>query len=153
LNPELGTEVFWFGMTTNGMTISGLAEAASVNVETIRYYERRGLIKQPRKPGQGWRRYDQQALRTVQFVKRAQALGFSLDDVEMLLRLRTTDSPRTCARVAAKAREKIAEVDTKLRDLTAIREVLVGVADACPAEGPGSACPILDTLDGQGTSS
>ena len=140
-------------MTSATMTISGLAEAANVNVETIRYYERRGLIKQPRKPGQGWRRYDDQALRTVQFVKRAQALGFSLDDIEMLLRLRTTESPRTCARVAAKARDKIAEVDAKMRDLAAIREVLVAVADACPAEGPGSECPILDALDGKGASS
>lgn len=135
------------------MTISGLADAANVNVETVRYYERRGLIKQPRKPGQGWRRYDEQALRRVQFVKRAQALGFSLDDIEILLRLRTTESPRTCASVAAKARDKIAEVDAKLRDLTAIREVLVTVAAACPAEGPGSTCPILDALDGKGASS
>ena len=135
------------------MTISGLAVAANVNVETIRYYERRGLIKQPRKPGQGWRRYDEQVLRTVLFVKRAQALGFSLDDIEVLLRLRTTQSSRTCARVAAKARDKIAEVDAKLRDLTAIREVLVAVADACPAEGPGSDCPILDALEGKGPSS
>lgn len=134
-------------MASEGMTISELAGAANVNVETIRYYERRHLIKQPRKSGSGWRRYGVQALRTIRFVKRAQELGFSLDDIEMLLRLRTTDSPRTCARVRTKARGKIAEVDAKLRDLTAIREVLVSLADACPGEGPGSACPILDALD------
>lgn len=140
-------------MPTDGMTISGLAEAANVNVDTIRYYERRGLIKQPRKPGQGWRRYDEQALRTIRFVKRAQALGFSLDDIEMLLRLRTMESPRACTRVSAKARTKIEEVDAKMRDLAAIREVLTRVADACPGEGPGSACPILDALDDNGASS
>jgi len=134
-------------MALEGMTISGLAEAAKVNTETIRYYERRGLIRQPRKPTQGWRRYDSQVLRRLRFVKRAQVLGFSLDDIEMLLRLRTTESPRTCARVSAKARAKIEEVDAKICDLAAIREVLVSVADACPGEGPGRACPILDAMD------
>lgn len=134
-------------MMSQLMTISNLAQAANVNIETVRYYERRGLIKQPRKPAQGWRKYDVQTLRTVRFVKRAQELGFSLDDVEMLLHLRTTQSPRTCGHVRAKARTKLEEVDAKMRDLAAIRLVLAEMADACPGEGPGSSCPILDALD------
>jgi len=129
------------------MTISGLAEAANVNVETVRYYERRGLIRQPKKPVQGWRRYDEQVLRTLRFVKRAQDLGFSLDDIETLMKLRATDSPWACTRVRAKAREKLEEVEAKIRDLVAIRDVLSSVAEACPGEGPGSICPILDVMD------
>ena len=137
-------------MARDDMTIGALAKAASVNIETIRYYERRGLVAQPDKPVRGRRRYGGRALRTVRFVKRAQALGFSLDDIETLLRMRSAQSRRTCARVVSKARDKIAEIDGKLRDLRAIREVLVAVADQCPADGPGQPCPILAALDGHG---
>ena len=129
------------------MRISEVAQAAGVGVETIRYYERRGLIRQPPKPARGWRRYDEGVVRRVQFVKRAQELGFTLDDIEELLRLRTTKSPRTCARVSVKARAKIDEIDAKIRDLASIREVLSALAEACPGDGEGENCPILDALD------
>lgn len=134
------------GMPLEGRTIGELAKAAGVHVETVRYYERRGLLAQPRSAG-GRRRYDEQALRTLRFVKRAQELGFSLEQIRGLLALRTSASPRTCARVSAQAREKLAEVEAKIRDLSAIRAVLQKLTGACPADGPAASCPILDVLD------
>jgi len=139
-------------MTDSGRTISHLAEAVGVNVETIRYYERRGLIKQPTKPLTGWRRYDDAALRTVRFIKRAQQLGFSLDQIEDLMKLTASNSERTCARVRSKARAKLDEIDSKVRDLKAMREVLAELANTCPGSGPAQSCPILEAIIADGES-
>src|SRR5688572_16231837 len=128
------------------LTISNLAKTAGVNVETIRYYERRGILRQPSKPSRGWRVYEDDALRVVRFVKRAQTLGFTLDEIEQMLKLRRSESPRTCARVSERAHQKIAEIDAKLRDLTAMRTVLQDLAKTCHAAA-GERCPILDAFD------
>jgi Hg(II)-responsive transcriptional regulator len=136
------------GTTPKGRTIGALAAAAGVHVETVRYYERRGLLAKPRAV-RGWRRYDDQALQTLRFVKRAQKLGFSLAEIAELLALRRSTRERTCARVRARAQEKLAEVDAKLRDLLAIRGALAELAAACPAEGPAGRCPILSALAGE----
>ncbi len=133
-------------MATNGRTIGTLARDAGVHVETVRYYERRGLLKQPR-PSQGYRRYDDEALRLLRFVKRAQELGFSLDEVHELLSLRASKSTRTCARVRAAAEAKLVDVTAKIRDLEAIRQALTKLAEACPTEGAADQCPILGSLD------
>jgi MerR family mercuric resistance operon transcriptional regulator len=129
-----------------GRTIGALAREAGIHVETVRYYEQRGLLKQPRRAG-GWRRYDEEALRVLRFVKRAQELGFSLDEVHELLSLRTSQSTRTCGRVRSAAEAKLADVEAKLRDLEAIRRTLRDLATTCPVEGPAGACPILSALD------
>jgi MerR family mercuric resistance operon transcriptional regulator len=134
------------GMDTNGRTIGELARDAGVHVETVRYYERRGLLKQPRR-ATGWRRYDEDALRLLHFVKRAQELGFTLAEVHELLSLRASKSTRTCARVRAAAEAKLVDVDAKMRDLDAIRRTLTKLARACPTDGPVQACPILEALD------
>lgn len=128
-----------------GRTIGELAEAGGVHVETVRYYERRGLLSRPRRAA-GWRRYDEQALRTLRFVKRAQELGFSLDEIRGLLALRSSASIRTCDRVRAQAVEKLAEVEAKIRDLAGIRAVLEELTRACPSDGPAEHCPILRSL-------
>src|SRR5258708_3999298 len=99
-------------MDTNGRTIGKLARDAGVHVETVRYYEHRGLLKRPRRAS-GWRRYDDAALQVIKFVKRAQELGFSLDEVHELLSLRASTSTRTCARVRAAAESKLADVEAK----------------------------------------
>src|SRR5215831_12418977 len=132
-------------MDVNGRTIGRLAREAGIHVETVRYYEHRGLLKQPRRAG-GWRRYDEDALRVLRFVKRAQELGFSLDEVRELLSLRSSKSPRTCARVRAAAESKLADVVAKIRDLEAIRRTLRDLSGACPCDGPAEACPILGSL-------
>jgi DNA-binding transcriptional MerR regulator len=129
-----------------GRTIGQLAEEAGVNVETVRYYERRGLLRQPRTP-RGWRRYDDEALRTLRFIRRAQGLGFTLAEVEGLLALRTSSSPRVCARVRAAAEARVADIDARLRDLGALREALVTMMQCCPVDGASEACPILRALD------
>lgn len=133
-------------MDANGRTIGRLARDAGVHVETVRYYEQRGLLKQPRRAA-GWRRYDDEALRVLRFVKRAQELGFSLDEVHELLSLRASKSSRTCARVRATAEIKRADVEEKIRDLEAIRATLRELSNACPCDGPAEACPILGALD------
>lgn len=136
-------------MDANGRTIGRLAREAGIHVETVRYYEQRGLLKQPRRNG-GWRRYDDEALRILRFVRRAQELGFSLDEVHELLSLRASKSARTCARVRAAAETKLADVEEKIRDLEAIRRTLTELAQSCPTDGPAEACPILDSLDQKG---
>ncbi len=133
-------------MDMNGRTIGELARDAGVHVETVRYYERRGLLKQPRR-ATGWRRYDDDALRLLHFVKRAQELGFALGEVHELLSLRASKSTRACARVRAAAEAKIVDVEAKLRDLDANRRTLTKLAQACPTDGPVETCPILEALD------
>ena len=130
----------------SALTISQLARDAGVNVETIRYYERIGLLRQPRKPARGWRRYDEGARRRLRFVRRAQRLGFTLDEIKQLLSLRESASSRTCDRVSRKAKAKLEEIEARIRDLQAMREVLERLAAACPKEG-ARACPILDALE------
>lgn len=133
-------------MDNEGRTIGELARAANVHVETVRYYERRGLLDQPRRIG-GWRRYGDEALRKLRFVRRAQELGFSLDEIAELFSLRTSSSMRTCSRVRAKAQSKLIEIDRKLEDLKAIRKTLQELTAICPTEGPGASCPILAAMD------
>ena len=133
-------------MPQAGRTISRLAREAHVNPETIRYYERRGIIKQPKKPLEGWRVYDDQALQIVLFVKRAQELGFTLNEIESLLRMRATSSPRTCSRVSARATEKITEIDAKIKDLVAMKEVLAELVSACGSDETTDPCPILEAF-------
>lgn len=129
------------------LTIGDLAREADVNVETIRYYESIGVLRQPAKPTRGWRRYGPDAVQRLRFVKRAQQLGFTLAEIKTLLRLRASENPRTCASVARRAQDKLMEIDAKIRDLQAMRTVLVELADACPGDGPGEACPMLTALE------
>jgi Hg(II)-responsive transcriptional regulator len=130
-------------------TISELARDAGVNVETVRYYERIGLLRQPRKPGRGWRRYDELGLRRIRFIKRAQELGFTLAEVKELLSLRSSTNSRTCERVSRKARTKLDEIEGKIRDLLAMKLALTELAAACPQDGAGDACPLLGALDSE----
>ena len=127
-------------------TIGQLARDAGVNVETIRYYERIGLIRQPDAPVEGWRTYDDTTLRVIRFVKRAQALGLGLDDARALLALRS-DPAGDCASVREVALAKLGEIEAKICELTSLRDALQSVAEMCPGEGPTSSCPILDLVE------
>lgn len=128
------------------MTIGELAEAAGVGVETIRFYERKGLIDRPRRPPSGFRRYDDQMPRRIRFIRHAQELGFSLREIRELLDLRV-DPDVSCADVKTKAVAKVAEVDDKLASLTRMRDTLLAITQSCAGEGPTADCPILDALD------
>ncbi len=128
-----------------GRTIGKLAKAAGVNVETVRFYEREGLLKRPLKTGTGWRQYDDQALHTLRFIKRAQALGFSLREVRQLLALRTNRMDR-CGDVRRSAEEKVADIDSRIADLRAIRSALADLIDRCHSRPDQLSCPIVESL-------
>lgn len=129
------------------MTIARAARAAGVGVETIRFYERRGLIAQPQKPASGgYREYDADAVARIRFVRQAQELGFSLREIEELLSLRA-DPKADCAGVRAQATTKRAEVEQKIAHLKRIRAALDALIASCPGSGALRACTILDAIE------
>lgn len=127
------------------LSIGKLARSAGVGVETIRFYERKGLIEQPPRPQAGARRYTPQAVDRVAFIRQAQDLGFTLAEIKDLLALRL-DPETSCAEVKAKAEEKIADIEAKMRRLRQMRAALVEITKSCSGAGPTSACPILDYM-------
>ncbi|MFQ5876239.1 MAG: MerR family DNA-binding protein [Acidobacteriota bacterium] len=130
----------------DGLTIGRLAREGRVNIETVRYYERRGLLPRPPRRPSGYRIFPESAVLVLRFVRSAQALGFSLKEVKELLSLRVQPG-RTCADVRGRARRKIDDIDQKIRTLQAMRKALVRLEAACSGRGPISGCPILDSLD------
>lgn len=132
-------------MNAEVLTIGELGEKANVNIETLRYYERRGLLPSPpRSPG-NYRLFPPEAVKVVRFIKRAQDLGFSLKEIEELLSLRSIPQAQ-CADVQRLANEKIQDIDTKIAALQAIRNVLATLLTECPGEAPIQQCPILETI-------
>lgn len=125
------------------LTIGRLARSAGVNIQTIRFYQRRGLIGQPPKPFGGVRRYASDAVTRIRFIKRAQALGFSLDEVALLLDL---SDGRHCAETKALAERKLAIVEGKINDLAAIEKALKGLVTECSKGSRRSGCAIIDAL-------
>lgn len=124
------------------LTIGKLAEAVGVNIETIRYYQRRGLLDEPAKPLGGHRRYAAQQAQRLRFIKRAQVLGFTLSEVSGLLHL---DAACACADTRELAARKLALIEQRMADLAAMQEVLAGLVRQCDAGG-GADCPIIDVL-------
>lgn len=123
-----------------------VAREAGVNVETLRYYERRGLLEGPARTASNYRLYPENAVRRVRFIKLAQELGFTLDEIKELLLLRA--SPKAgCADVRARATAKVADIDGKLRLLRSMRRALSKLIDECSGTGPISVCPILESFD------
>jgi MerR family mercuric resistance operon transcriptional regulator len=129
-------------------TIGELAGMAAVNVESIRYYERRGLIQQPPKPYSGYRRYDEHVLQRVRFVKRAQSLGFSLEEIAELLALRV-DAHSHCAEVRDHAEAKVADIDSRIESLAGMKRTLQGLIRSCSRRTPTDICPILNSLESE----
>jgi Hg(II)-responsive transcriptional regulator len=128
------------------MRIGEAAAAAGVNVQTLRYYERRGLLREPKRQASGYRAYSDENVRVVRFIKRAQELGFTLNDVEALLRL-TVEGAR-CEDVQSVAQAKLAELDGKMAALSAMRRALVDVLGQCRRRKRRVSCPLLDALAG-----
>ena len=129
-----------------GLRSSELANRGGVNLETVRYYERRGLLPKPPRTPAGYRTFDAGAVRRLRFIRQAQALGFSLKEIKELLALRL-DPRASCADVRRRAEAKIADIDEKLRALRAMKRALVCLTAACAGRGPVSACPILESLE------
>jgi Hg(II)-responsive transcriptional regulator len=131
------------------LMISEVASAAGVNVQTLRYYERRGILEEPRRTPAGYRQYDPEDVKKVQFIKRAQDLGFTLEEVRELLGLRVLDGGdgAACADVEDRARAKLTDVDRRIRQLNHLRDVLTELIEACERRQPTEECPILDALE------
>lgn len=123
-----------------------MAARASVNPQTLRYYERRGLLAAPERSGSGYRAYPPEAVYRVRFIKRAQELGFTLAEVESLLHL-AEGGPDSCDRVRALADEKIADVEQRIADLQALLAGLTQLVATCDRPRSQRDCPILDELD------
>ena len=124
-------------------TIGGLAKAAGVGVETVRYYQRRGLLPEPPRPHGEIRRYGDEDVRRLKFIRSAQAAGFTLSEIGELLELSASDD-RARARRLAEAR--VEALDSKIAELRQAREALAGLANAC-AHGRDGPCPIISAFD------
>ena len=125
------------------LTIGKVAKLAEVNVETIRYYQRRGLLAEPDKPYMGYRRYPADMVKHIRFIKRAQALGFTLNEVALLMEL---EEARACGKTRALARDKINAIDQKLTGLTNMRTALAARVRQCDAGESTKGCPIIHAL-------
>ena len=125
------------------MTIGELAKAAGVNVETVRYYHRRGLLPAPERPIGGIRRYPPAALARLRFIRRSQALGFSLDDVQALLSL---DDGRTCSAARVIGDHKLADIRQRMRDLRTLERALKALVDRCAVTKGRVTCPLIEAL-------
>lgn len=130
----------------NTLSIGQLAKEASVTVETLRFYEKRGLIAPPRRSESGYRQYPPDSIKRVRFIQHAKEVGFTLKDIGELLALRQ-ESGTSCADIKARATRKIEQVDQKLHELQRIRAALQRLADKCSGSGSLSECPILEELE------
>jgi MerR family transcriptional regulator, mercuric resistance operon regulatory protein len=124
------------------MRIGELAKSVDVNVETIRFYQRIGLLELPEKPYGGMRSYNDADLQRLRFVRRAQQLGFSLEDIRALLELSSSD----CKQVGKLAAEKLNLVHAKLRQLRRMESILSKTVEQCARRKGNQPCPIIETL-------
>ena len=127
------------------LTSSKLAKAAGVNVETLRYYIRRGLLPEPPRRESGYRMYPPENVERLRFIKSAQELGFTLEEIQQLLSLRV-DENATAGDVRRQSEEKVAQIDAKIAALQQMRDALAHLIEQCHGEGPTNSCPILDAL-------
>jgi len=128
------------------LTIGKVARLAEVGVETIRYYEREGLIAEPVRTESGYRQFSEDAVTRIRCIKRAKELGFSLKEIRELLALRL-DPDRTCDDVKVRAEEKILDIEEKLQALGRMKEALADLVKSCSGCAPVSECPILEAIE------
>lgn len=130
------------------LRIGALAREAGVGIDTIRYYEREGLLPEPRRRASGYRDYDPGAVAQLRFIRRAKSLGFSLDDIRELLAL-SADRGQGVAGVKARAEARLDDVEYRIRELRRVQRGLKQLIDACPGHGELAQCPILKALSGK----
>ena len=130
------------------LKIGEVAERGGVNLQTIRYYEREGLLPQPPRLESGYRMFPESTVPRIRFIKRAQEIGFALGEIRELLSLRV-DAKRERAEVLALAMAKMADIDGKIRTLKAMKTVLNRLTERCSGCGPASECPILESIDSE----
>lgn len=128
------------------MKIGTVAKKTGIGIETIRYYEKEGLIAIPNRGPSGYREYGDDVQIRLSFIRRAKDLGFSLKEVKELLSLKAKPKSK-CESVKKKAAKKIADVEEKIDQLNVIRTALLGLVKSCKSESPTSDCPILDAFE------
>src|SRR5882757_4837735 len=127
----------------DGLTIGILAQRGGVNVETIRYYQRRALLEEPLKPSGGFRHYPEESVKRVLFIKRAQTLGFTLEEIQGLLAL---NERKACMETRGIAAHKLELIEQKIADLSKMRKSLARLVRSCDASAAGAPCPIIHLL-------
>lgn len=132
------------------LTIGQVAQQAEIGVETVRFYEREGLIDNPSRRPSGYRQYEPDVVDRLRFIRRAKDLGFTLREIKELLELRL-DPKSNCTDVKPRALAKINEIDSKIATLQRMKEALVKLTRACSGKGTISDCPILDALEDRGS--
>ncbi|HXF66458.1 MAG TPA: heavy metal-responsive transcriptional regulator [Burkholderiales bacterium] len=133
---------------TAGLTIGKVARGAGLAVDTVRYYEREGLLEKPARTPGGYRRYSPEAVKRLQFIRQAKELGFTLAEIRELLTLKVAPD-KSCADVRARAQAKIADVESRIAQLERMKRALEQLAASCSGRGPTSECPILEALERQ----
>jgi MerR family mercuric resistance operon transcriptional regulator len=128
------------------LTIGQVARQAGVGIETIRFYERQGLLEPPARKESGYRQYDDEAVRRLQFIRRAKELGFTLKDIGELISLRE-DPEAGAGEIKARAQARLEEIEHKIADLQRMRDALLRLTTECRGQGPLSTCPILEALE------
>jgi MerR family transcriptional regulator, copper efflux regulator len=127
------------------LTIGAVAKRVGVAIDTIRYYEREGLLPAPTRRASGYRSYDESAIAQLLFIRRAKSLGFTLEEIRELLAL-SSDRQRGVKAVKQRALQRLAAIDTRIAELQRVRDGLEQLVDACPGHGAPEHCPILRAL-------
>ncbi|HEX9867711.1 MAG TPA: MerR family DNA-binding protein [Candidatus Tectomicrobia bacterium] len=130
----------------DGLTIGDVAKEAKVNIETLRYYERRGLLTSPPRSLSNYRLYTEDTVRRVRFIKGAQELGFSLKEILDLLSLQA-EPETSCEDIRERAEAKITDIEAKIASLQAMKHALAKLVTECSGSGPITDCPILESFD------
>jgi len=129
-----------------GLTIGKVAGQAGVGVETVRFYERSGLIDQPPRTGAGYRKYPEETVRRIRFIRHAKELGFSLKEIGELLDLQN-DPAATCGDIQKRAEAKLDDIGRRIKELEKMRDVLAGLVESCSHNKPIGECPILSVVE------
>jgi len=129
-----------------GVTIGKVAKQSGVGVETVRFYERQGLIDQPPRTSSGYRQYPDETVRRILFIRHAKVLGFSLKEIGELLTLQS-DPDATCGDIQTRAEEKLRNINNRIEELEKMRDVLTGLVESCSKNRPIGECPTLSVVD------
>jgi Hg(II)-responsive transcriptional regulator len=131
-------------MTAKKTTIGQLAKNAGVGIDTVRFYERRGLLPEPERTTSGYRLYGNATVARIHFIRRAKQLGFTLDEIIILLRLQDQGGEKSDVR--SLTQHKLEEIDAKIADLERIRSVLHKLSQKCSGKGSVAGCPIIEAI-------
>lgn len=130
----------------NAMTIGQVARTSGTGIETIRFYERQGLIEKPPRTESGYRKYRPDVIPRLRFIRQAKALGFTLTEIKELLSLKL-NTGTNCGDVRSRAEKKILDIEGKIDSLQRMKLALVKLTNVCPGSGPTSECPILEAME------